>query len=60
MAGIGNVIYESEQQEKLREKDLKALLKMKELEEKFKKERDIIEIKTIFGKRIKYVKKYGK
>lgn len=58
MAGLGNTIYVTEQQEILRKKDFEALRVMHELEAKFKKERKIIKIKTPFGERIKYIK-YG-
>ena len=46
MAGLGNTIYETEQQEILRKKDFEALRVMHELEAKFKKERKIIKIKN--------------
>ena len=60
MSGIGNIIYNETENEKQRLKDLNSLKMMKELEEKFSSERDIIITKTPCGIRKKYVKKDGK
>lgn len=53
------IAYEIEQ-DAIRKKDKEALRNMKELEQKFMQERDVIIEKNPYWIRKKYVKRYGK
>lgn len=60
MSGLNIAIAYEIEQDAIRKKDKEALRNMKELEQKFMQERDVIIEKTPCGIRKKYVKRYGK